>query len=263
MEKITCRYPLSRELLCRASDVRYRVRGGWVRLACAAAGGLAGLYLALSAAGLFRPRFWQPLLAAALLIGSLTVALWGNRLFLWRGLWGLRRPRPQLSAGGGVAAERRFGADALLPLGGGIFIRPEAALQGWQEGGEVKLRWLRGDVCAVTYRGEDRQPHAAAFPFGEGESRPLFEQLEGRWQSDSGKFSLTYEGGTFQLRRGGGVETYPIANCKKVERSAAVLFDDRGLPRWIVLPQTPAAGGGRGGRRPSSSTRWPWMGQTA
>lgn len=60
MEKITCRYPLTRELLCQASDVRYRARGGWVRLACAAAGGLAGLYLALSAAGSFRTYFWQP-----------------------------------------------------------------------------------------------------------------------------------------------------------------------------------------------------------
>ena len=92
MDVVTCRYPLTRELLCRASDVRYRARGRWVRLACAAVGGLAGLYLALSAAGSFRTYFWQPPLATALLIGGLTAALWGNRLFLWRGMRGLRRP---------------------------------------------------------------------------------------------------------------------------------------------------------------------------
>lgn len=451
MDVVTCRYPLTRELLCRASDVRYRARGRWVRLACAAVGGLAGLYLALSAAGSFRTYFWQPPLATALLIGGLTAALWGNRLFLWRGLRGLRRPcrrgaeatlilspqglvwrapglqveaepggwqvletgellvflvgrrciplpknalpapseealtqlrqwsggrwrrcpatpcpalwrrweegwsrrfpagetppwraaqlRPYgrvflwaaLVLGGGqlcyyaaVVGERgcRYlwpwlapllnGLTLLAALGaalclarrsglgrallaaflgallgvnavcaaadaltthrliapspdfrqvvvlrrntasgrmifyrsvGGVFIRPETSLQGWLEGGEVKLRWLRDDVCAVSYRGEDRQPHAAVFLFGGREGRPLLERLEGRWQSDSGKFHLTYERGIFQLRRGGGVETYSIGSCKKIDRTAVALFDDKGVPHWIVLPQTPAGAG--------------------
>ncbi|ERI95976.1 MULTISPECIES: hypothetical protein [Eubacteriales] len=141
MDVVTCRYPLTRELLCRASDVRYRARGRWVRLACAAVGGLAGLYLALSAAGSFRTYFWQPPLATALLIGGLTAALWGNRLFLWRGLRGLRRPC-------------RRGAEATLILSpqGLVWRAPglqvEAEPGGWQvlETGEL-LVFLVGRRC--------------------------------------------------------------------------------------------------------------------
>lgn len=141
MEKITCRYPLTRELLCRASDVRYRARGRWVRLACAAVGGLAGLYLALSAAGSFRTYFWQPPLATALLIGGLTAALWGNRLFLWQGMRGLRRPC-------------RRGAEATLTLSpqGLVWSAPglqvEVGPGGWQvlETGEL-LAFLVGRRC--------------------------------------------------------------------------------------------------------------------
>lgn len=139
-----------------------------------------------------------------------------------------------------VRVDRRSNEAILYRTRYGLF-RHEQARFAYPVKGSLKLRWLTGDVCTMTYRTVDGSVHQSVATFGDrGDPisyHNMISAISGQWQQDpltDGAWRIRVDSEGIRLENGDQSELYAFDDCVPFGTLALVLCRD-GLPQWTLV----------------------------